>query len=108
MKKTLVAAILGIGLTSAVFGQSKIRLYNYLPSASVPNPITYGAGSGGTLGQPVASATPFTVGFYYVVGSQAVAVNGLMTGSNESATIWGGALTLATGQDATADRKSVV
>lgn len=78
MKKTLVAAILGLTAAVSVQAQGFIQLYNY--SASTPttginnNLIVYGPNSGGTLNDPVAGG--FTVGMYYFVGDNAAAVNG--------------------------------
>lgn len=66
MKKTLVAAILGLATAASVMAQSRI----FLDTATVPAPgpypyITYGVGSGGTVGNFVPAGQGFTVGLYY-------------------------------------------
>jgi len=89
MKKTLVAAILGVAaLASNVYGQGQIILYNYGNPATY---ITYGANSGGTLGQGVSSAGNFHVGVYWALTSaQSVsAVNTALAGDGGNGLIPG-------------------
>lgn len=61
MKKTLVAAIIGLCASASVMAQGRVSLESYL-SGNYPT-ITYGAGSGGTVG--VGIDTSFHVGLFY-------------------------------------------
>ena len=80
MKKTLVAAIIGLAATASVLAQGKVSLYNYVFNTVLANEIKYGAGSGGTLNASVASSTPYQVSFYYALGDQTSAINAAMAG----------------------------
>lgn len=98
MKKKLVATILGLAAAVTVFNtgnvataQGQIYLDNYATGV-VPYPlITYGAGSGGTLGDAVTGG--FTVGIYMSATSftfegattQAGANNSLLPGAQSVA-----------------------
>lgn len=95
MKKTLVAAILGLAATASVMAQGRIVLDSYA-SAPVGNYplITYGAQSGGTLGSSVPGAANYTIGFYY---STTAATFNDGTGYG----VPGGTFTLATGAGST-------
>jgi len=93
MKKTLVAAIIGLAATASVMAQGKISLYNYQFNTILPNEIKYGAGSGGTLGASVASSTPFQIGFYYALGDQTAAINGAMAGDGGNGLSFTGSMT---------------
>ena len=65
MKKTLVAAIIGLAATASVMAQGRIVLDSYA-SAVLPYPtVTYGANSGGPLNGLVPGAAGYTVGVYY-------------------------------------------
>ena len=75
MKKVLVAAILGLAAVTSVKAQGSIVLYNYATGKQV----LYGIGSGGTVGQPV-STPGFNVGFYWVNGASAAAINSGLAG----------------------------
>jgi len=79
MKKALVASILGLAATVSVMAQGQISLYNY-----AVNPVLYGTGSGGTVGNPVLSSSGFTVGYYWSLASanSSSAVNAAMTGDS--------------------------
>lgn len=67
MKKTLVAAILGVATVVSSYAQGKVNLDTYNTS---PFPlITYGANSGGTLNADVTASPLYTVGFYWIVGN---------------------------------------
>jgi hypothetical protein len=95
MKKTLVATILGLATIAVVNAQSYVKLDTY-NTPSYPA-VTYGVGSGGPVGQPIADGG-FTFGFYYAVGDQTAAMNASMpTGIS----IPGGPSILATGPGAT-------
>lgn len=61
MKKTLVAAIIGLAATASVMAQGRIALDTY--NASPYPAITYGANSGGPLNSTVNGG--YTVGIYY-------------------------------------------
>jgi len=92
MKKTLVAALLGLATTASVLAQGQIIMYNY-----GANPITYGANSGGTLGANIAGAQ-WHIAMYGVAGSSAAAINTAFTGDGGNGLVAGvGGLTLATG-----------
>jgi hypothetical protein len=66
MKKTLVATILGLATAASVMAQSRVFLDTATTPAPGPYPyITYGAGSGGTVGNNIASGAGFTIGLYY-------------------------------------------
>jgi len=97
MKKTLVAAILGLAAVASVQAQGNINLYNYASGGTPANAIVYGAGSGGTLGQGVV-APGWTVGMYVAAGNIAATVNASFTGSNDLVTGMGNQ---ATGPGAT-------
>jgi len=81
MKKVLVSAILGLAAAASVQAQGQIILYNYEQPASY---ITYGTGSGGTIGQPVASGFNMTV--YWALSSvtSASAQNTAMAGDTSA------------------------
>jgi len=84
MKKVLVAAILGLAAVASVKAQGQIQLYNYSQPATK---ITYGTGSGGTIGTGLLNgtgATTWTVGYYYAAAgtTSASSVNTAMTGDN--------------------------
>jgi hypothetical protein len=70
MKKSLLVGIvsLSVGIGSAC-GQGFVSLDNY--SSAVQPLITYGAGSGGTLGAPIAGAE-WTIGLYFGQGNVVV------------------------------------
>lgn len=70
MKKTLVAAIVGLATACSVFAQGRINLDTYNTS---PYPqITYGDSSIGTIGSPIALAGGWTIGVYYAAGNVSV------------------------------------
>jgi len=103
MKKILVSAILGLAAIASVQAQSYVQLYNYGTASA--GSITYGSGSGGTLGNAVTGG--FTVGFYWAVGSSAAAVNTVIGGAtsqggSNTGLLTGSGLALATGPAATA------
>ena len=90
MKKSCVGAILGLAVSVlSAHGQGSIYLYTY--NFAQTNQVTYGAGSGGTVGAPVSSA--FKVGVYWADGI--VAVTNDPTGVADPSTL--GPLTLGTG-----------
>jgi len=92
MKKTLVAALLGLATTASVLAQGQIIMYNY-----GNNPITYGANSGGTLGANIAGGQ-WHVAMYGVAGSNVGGINTLLAGDGGNGAVAGvGGLTLATG-----------
>jgi hypothetical protein len=97
MKKTLVAAILGLVAASAVNAQSYIKLdtYNAVPAYQAVN---YGPGSGGTVGQPISG--PFTFGFFVAAGNVVTAVNSSFNGSGIDIPT-GNGMALATGLNTT-------
>jgi len=72
MKRKILASLLGMATALAVtsaHAQGKINLDNYDSTPS--NPVTYGAGSGGTVGAGIVDGTPsgtWTIGFYYALG----------------------------------------
>jgi len=80
MKKVLVAAILGLAAVATVKAQGVVVLYNYDNPTTL---ITYGAGSGGTLGNGLVQGTGgnWTIGIYGVAGSSAAAINSTFGGS---------------------------
>jgi len=95
MKKTLVAAILGLAATASVMAQGRIVLDNYTSGVAPYATITYGANSGGTLNTAVLSTAGFTVGIYYSLTSA--------TFTDPSGTaVPGGTFVLATGTGSTA------
>lgn len=65
MKKTLVGAILGLGTMVSVMGQGSVLFNNY--GYSTLAQVTYGAGSGGTVGAGIDNS--FTAGVYYFLGT---------------------------------------
>jgi len=90
MKKTLILGLLGVALSSASsFGQGAILLDNY--NTGGPN-ITYGAGSGGTVGAGLGAG--WTVGLYYAPGT----VLGAVAGND----VPGGSFVLGSGAGSTA------
>lgn len=105
MKRKLVATILGLAAATAVFNgssafaQGLITLDTYLSSPAGPYPlVTYGAGSGGTLGAGVTAASGWHVGLYYSTS----ALNSVATTSgNMDAAIPGGTLAVGLGATAT-------
>ena len=65
MKKTLVAAILGLAATASVMAQGRIVLDTYA-SAVLPYPtVSYGPGANGPVNTLVPGAAGYTVGFFY-------------------------------------------
>jgi len=100
MKKTLVAAILGLAAAASIQAQGFIQLYNYnnaTPATGINNNvITYGINSGGTLGAAVSGG--YTVGMYYAIGDVTASVNAAFT----SAIDVPAGMTLATGAGSTA------
>jgi len=96
MKRTVIA--LAIGLVGTVVStlstnaQGFVVLDNYASSGQI---VTYGAGSGGTLGTGISSA--FTVGVYYGLGT--VSVSADPTGIADPSTL--GAIVLGSGPGAT-------
>jgi len=99
MKKVLVAAILGLAAVSSVKAQGSIVLYNY----NTGKLINYGVGSGGTVGNAVASGSPYTVGFYFVSGDQTATINSAFaTDTTANGTVGGiGGLALFSGANGT-------
>jgi len=84
MKRKLIVAILGISMLApiaSVHAQGNINLYNYDSLGPVANLITYGAGSGGTVGQGIAGPG-WTVGMYVALGDIASTVNVSFSGVN--------------------------
>jgi len=100
MKKTLVASILGLATAVSVMGQSRIALDSYLSSpGGGPYPlITYGAGSGGTLGAAVTGG--YTVGIYYSTSS--ASFEGATTQGGANTGVPGATFVLGTGTGSTA------
>jgi len=97
MKKTLVASILGLATAVSVMAQSRIALNTYTAVSPYPT-ITYGVGSGGTLGADVTGG--FTVGFYYSTTSATFEGGTTQGGANTA--VPGGSFVLATGTGSTA------
>jgi len=98
MKKSILVGIIGLAASAATtFGQGSIALNNYstsiLPHAL--QDVTYGAGSGGTLNAGINSS--FTVGLYWVVGSQVGAFAADPTGIAVPTSLFSGTGTLALG-----------
>jgi hypothetical protein len=80
MKKSLVAASLGLMVSISVHGQGAIVLYNYNNPETA---ITYAPFQGGGLGnQPVPASSAFTVGVFWALSSSVSvsAVNDAMAG----------------------------
>lgn len=103
MKKTLILGILGLAASVVTtYGQGTIQLDNY---DSTTHPlVTYGAGSGGTVGAGVNSS--FSVGLYYVdaAGNWTSDFAADPSGTASIASLYngaGGALNLASGVGAT-------
>jgi hypothetical protein len=96
MKKAIVLAIIGLAAGAASsYGQGAIWLDNY---DSTAHPlITYGAGSGGTLGAGIADG--FTVGMYVADGSITALPD--PTGTADPTTL-SGSFALASGNGSTA------
>lgn len=102
MKRKLLASILGIAaaatMVNTASAQGLVYLDTYNTSPGAPYPlVTYGAGSGGTLGAGVAAGQGFTVGLYYSTGPLTAVAT---TSGNMDTSIPGG--TLATGAGSTA------
>jgi len=76
MKKTLVAAILGLAAIASVQAQGVVTLYNYNQPSKL---ITYGANSGGSLGAGIEGGV-WTIGIYSAAGDVSAAVNAGMAG----------------------------
>jgi hypothetical protein len=67
MKRAILAAVLGVaGSMATSYGQGLIQFNNY--NSFVYNPVVWGAGSGGTVGNNVNSST-VEVALYYVLGN---------------------------------------
>ena len=102
MKKTLVAAIIGLAAVASVKGQGQIIMYNVgiHPGLGVyyaENPILYGTGSGGTLGLNISGAQ-WTIAMYGVAGNSVATINGLFAGDGGNGVVGGvGGLALASG-----------
>jgi hypothetical protein len=100
MKKSLILGALSLAATIATtYGQGQIWLDNY-DSTAHPT-VKYGAGSGGTLNNPVNTA--YTAGLYFVSGSQVGAFAADPTGTALPTSLFSGTgtLTLASGTGAT-------
>jgi hypothetical protein len=68
MKKTVVGAILGLATMASVMGQGTVLFNNY--GYSTLAQVTYGSGSGGTVGAGIDNT--FTAGVYYFLGTTAL------------------------------------
>jgi hypothetical protein len=90
MKKTLVAAILGLACTASVMAQGRIRLDSY--AGSYPT-VSYGAGAGSGL---IEAGSGFTVGLYFQLTAGATFSDPSNVG------IPGGSWVLGTGTGSTA------
>jgi hypothetical protein len=67
MKRILLTTILGIMATVSTHGQGTVFLNNYVMNSYAGAPVYYGnAGSGGTVGVPIAG--PYNVQLAYFVG----------------------------------------
>lgn len=98
MKKSLILGIVSLAATVAPsFGQGFIALDNY--NSTLHPLITYGAGSGGTVGSGVTAG--WTVGIYFAQGNVVGNVAADPTGIADPSTL-GGGLALATGTGSTA------
>jgi hypothetical protein len=92
MKKALVATILGLATVVSTFAQGRVNLDTY---NNAPYPvISYGAGAGGTQGNPINST--FNIGIYWVAGTPVIAND--PSGVADPATL---GLTLGTGLGST-------
>jgi hypothetical protein len=99
MKKALLSLVLGVAAVATVntaSAQGRISLYNY-SAAPLANLITYGPGSGGTVGQGVV-APGYTVGMYYAFGDVVAAANASL---NSATAIPGAGMLVANGLGAT-------
>jgi len=92
MKRKLVAAILGlaasVSLVSSAHAQGRVFFNNYGGSGanSTFAPVTYGAGSGGTVGTGVNNA--YTAGLWYFLGTTSLAAgNGTLPAGWELAPV---------------------
>src|ERR1700722_16757591 len=99
MKKSLIIGIVGLAASAATtFGQGQISLSNYSTSltGALQN-VTYGAGSGGTVGTGVLLSGGFTAAFYIesVTGNNAASFNADGTGFADPASLYTGPGTFA-------------
>lgn len=98
MKKSLILGIVSLAATVAPsFGQGFIALDNY--DSTLHPLVTYGAGSGGTIGSGVTAG--WTVGIYLAQGNVVGSVGSDATGIADPSTL-GGGLALGTGAGSTA------
>jgi hypothetical protein len=76
MKKTIVAAILGIAAVANSYGQGSIIFDNY--TQGTYNQVVWGAGSGHTVGSAVTD--PITLQLYYAQGTGFTTIGQLTAG----------------------------
>jgi len=103
MKRTLIASLLGIAASVATsYGQGQIQFVTYYSSGPIPL-VVWGAGTGHTVGSPVAASDNLTATLYYGIGTgltwgqlSAIPSTASLVGSNPllPGVIFGGAATL--------------